>query len=151
VQEIPNRAAPPSAGVSSTPNPESPFYKVDDAGFRAEVFLERQRIRVNLAGSADAMAASHLQLILTRVHLETRRHAVQEVVVDFRPLEFMVSSCFKSFLGWIMKVRDCEASAQYPIRFLSDPKHLWQRRSLPSLQAFAQKLVSIDFDILFVD
>jgi hypothetical protein len=148
MQETPGRI--PRSGSSAPASP--PFYKVDDAGFHADAFLDGpERIRVNLEGSADALAASHLQLILTRVHLETRRHGTKEVVVDFRNLEFMVSSCLKGFLTWITKVRDAEEATRYHIRFLSDSKYLWQRRSLPSLQAFAQKLVSIEFEIKFAD
>ena len=127
------------------------FYTVDHAGFKAEAYAERKIIVLTLAGSADAIAASHVQLMLTRLHLEARRHGTQEVTVDFRLLEFMVSSCFKGFLTWITKVRDLDEPSRYRIRFLSDAKHLWQRRSLPSLQAFSRQLVTIEFDIKFTE
>jgi hypothetical protein len=127
------------------------LYSVNDAHFHAEAFLTGPRIVLNLAGSADATAASHLQLIIARVQLESRRHSTQEVTVDFRDLEFMVSSCFKSLLTWINRVKEAEAAGRYRIRFLSDPRHQWQKRSLRSLQAFSQDLVSIEFDIEFAD
>jgi hypothetical protein len=63
----------------------------------------------------------------------------------------MVSSCFKSLLSWINGVREAERADQYRIRFLSDSKYMWQRRSLRSLQALSHELVSIEFEINFAD
>ena len=127
------------------------FYKVSDTSFCAEALLDGRRITVNLSGSADANAAAHLQLMLARTQLQARRQPTEEVVVDFRRLEFMVSSCFKNLLSWINGVRDARGEEQYRIRFLSDSKYLWQRRSLRSLQALSNELVSIEFEIHFAE
>ena len=127
------------------------FYKVSDTSFCAEALLDGRRITVNLSGSADANAAAHLQLMLARTQLQARRQPTEEVVVDFRRLEFMVSSCFKNLLSWINGVRDAKGEEQYRIRFLSDSKYLWQRRSLRSLQALSHELVSIEFEIHFAE
>jgi hypothetical protein len=127
------------------------FYKVTDTSFCAEALLDGRRITVNLSGSADANAAAHLQLMLARTQLQARRQPTEEVVVDFRRLEFMVSSCFKNLLSWINGVRDAKGEEQYRIRFLSDSKYLWQRRSLRSLQALSNELVSIEFEIHFAE
>jgi len=127
------------------------FYKVADTSFCAEALLDGRRITVNLSGSADANAAAHLQLMLARTQLQARRQPTEEVVVDFRRLEFMVSSCFKNLLSWINGVRDAKGEEQYRIRFLSDSKYLWQRRSLRSLQALSNELVSIEFEIHFAE
>ena len=131
--------------------PAVSFYNVTDAGFRGEAFWDGEQIGLRLSGTADAMAASHLQLMLARLQLEARRHTTRQVTVDFRELEFMVSSCFKSFVTWINKARELEPQSRYRIRFLSDSRFLWQRRSLRALQAFSQEMVSIEFDIKFVE
>jgi hypothetical protein len=127
------------------------FYKVNDSAFSAEALLDGNRITVNLTGSADSNAAAHLQLMLNRMQMQTRRQPTEEVVVDFRQLDFMVSSCFKSLLSWINTVSDSAEQDQYRIRFLSDSKYVWQRRSLRSLQALSHELVSIEFEINFAE
>jgi hypothetical protein len=126
------------------------LYKITDTAFRAEAISDGRRITLNLCGIADAMAASHLQLMLARLQRHTRRQSTDEVVVDFRELEFMVSSCFKNLLTWITGVREAEDN-RYRIRFLSDSKYLWQRRSLRSLQGLGREIVSIEFEINFAE
>jgi hypothetical protein len=69
---------------------------------------------------------------------------VSEVVVDFRTLDFMNSSCFKAFLDWIARIQELPYDQVYKIRFLSTESILWQRRSLRALQCFAPKLIELE-------
>jgi hypothetical protein len=81
--------------------------------------------------------------VVSRAASEARRPGVREVLVDLRELEFMNSSCFKHFVTWICEVHDAPALAPR-FRFRSDPRRLWQRRSLHALSGLAGGLVSIE-------
>jgi hypothetical protein len=120
------------------------IHGITEGGFKAEALSDGNRLTLILSGSADASAAPHLQLMIHHIRLQARRQPTEAVVVDFRRLEFMVSSCFKCLLTWINEVRDADTAAQYRIRFVSDGKYRWQLQSLRSLQAFSRGLVSIE-------
>ncbi|HEY5934142.1 MAG TPA: hypothetical protein VIU61_05900 [Kofleriaceae bacterium] len=100
-------------------------------------------ISVVLSGSAETAALDNLDLFLTRVHAESVRLHVREVVVDMTKLEFMNSSCFRIVLTWITDIEDLEPAARYRVKVLSDSKLHWQNRSLHSLRSFAVDTVSV--------
>jgi len=81
--------------------------------------------------------------MLTRIHDAANRLGVREAIVDLTQLEFMNSSCFKSFVSWLTDIRELDASKQYTVTFLSNPKLHWQKRSLHSLRCFAVDLVTV--------
>jgi anti-anti-sigma factor len=112
--------------------------------FSASASLEGDVLTVRFVGNADMRTKPSLDALLVKVHGEAQRLGVKEVVINFHGLEFMNSSCFKSFVSWISDVRDLDAQKQYRIRFLSKPELLWQRRSLHALRCFAVDLISID-------
>jgi hypothetical protein len=89
-------------------------------------------------------AKEGLDGLLPRVHEEALRRSAAEVVVDFRKLEFMNSSCFKSFVTWISEVQELAPEKQYRLRLLSSPEMHWQRRSLHALRCFAVDLISVE-------
>jgi len=101
-------------------------------------------VRVRFSGTADLEAKDDLEVFVKKLHREAVRLAATKVVVDFRELEFMNSSCFKIFVAWLAQVRDLEATQQYRIHLLSNPNLLWQRRSLAALSCFAVDLVAIE-------
>jgi hypothetical protein len=115
--------------------------KGDD--FAASAHHEGNAIHASLKGNADYAALDSLDVLLDRVHSEARRRAVEEVSVDLRSLEFMNSSCFKSFVSWINNIQELDADKQYKVRFLSNPNMHWQKRSLHSLRCFAVELISV--------
>jgi hypothetical protein len=121
---------------------ELPPVSADD--FTASASLDGDVLTVRFSGNADMRTKSALDALLVKVHSEAQRLAVKEVVINFHSLEFMNSSCFKSFVTWISDVRDLDVPRQYKIRFLSKPELLWQRRSLHALRCFAVDLISID-------
>src|SRR5580698_5282036 len=86
--------------------------------------------RVVLNGTADTRATEELGRLFKEVHSRCTAAEVREVVVDFRELEFMNSSCFKAFVTWVSAVRDLDLGKQYKITFLSNKTLHWQRRSL---------------------
>lgn len=115
--------------------------KSDD--FAAVAQHEGSTIRVSLAGTADHAALEDMSTVLERIHAEARELAVTEVVIDLRELEFMNSSCFKSFVTWIALIQELDTARQYKVTFVSNPNMHWQKRSLHSLRCFAVELISI--------
>jgi hypothetical protein len=113
------------------------------AELRAQLLQESSSLVAKLSGTADLRVTDSVEAILTRVHQKALELGIPEVQMDLRDLEFMNSSCFKSFVSWISEVSDMP-QGQYRIRFLSNPKMLWQRRSLHALSCFAAELVTIE-------
>ena len=113
------------------------------AELRAQLTREETGLVAKLSGTADLRVTDSVEAILTRVHQKALELGIPEVRMDLRELEFMNSSCFKSFVSWISEVSDLTAG-QYRIRFLSNPSILWQRRSLNALSCFAAELVTIE-------
>jgi len=113
------------------------------AELRARLTRHETLLVAKLSGTADLRVTDSVEAILTRVHQTALELAIVEVQMDLRDLEFMNSSCFKSFVSWISDVSEM-TSGQYRIRFLSNPSILWQRRSLHALSCFAAELVTIE-------
>ena len=113
------------------------------AELRARLTQEDDALVAKLSGTADLRVTDSVEAILTRVHQKALELSIPEVRMDLRELEFMNSSCFKSFVSWISEVSDLTVG-QYRIRFLSNPSILWQRRSLHALSCFAAELVTIE-------
>jgi hypothetical protein len=115
--------------------------KGDD--FAANATHEGAVISAALKGNADYAALDALDMLLARVHAEAKRLGVKEAEIDLRELEFMNSSCFKSFVSWITEVQELDVEKQYTVTFLSNPKLHWQKRSLHSLRCFAVELITV--------
>jgi hypothetical protein len=101
-------------------------------------------IKVQLIGTAETSSAKDLDAFLSLVHDTALAREVKEVVIDLRALEFMNSSCFKTFVGWLTKLQDVPPKSQYRVRFQSDPRKHWQSRSLGALVGFAVDLIQIE-------
>jgi hypothetical protein len=115
--------------------------KGDD--FSGDAQREGAVISATLKGNADYAALDALEMLLERVHAEAKRGGVTETVVDLKHLEFMNSSCFKSFVSWITNIQELDADKQYKVKFLSNPALHWQKRSLHSLRCFAVELITV--------
>ncbi|HVY26998.1 MAG TPA: hypothetical protein VHB79_10615 [Polyangiaceae bacterium] len=113
------------------------------AELKARLLQDDTALVAKLSGTADLRVTDSIEAILGRVHQKALELGIPEVRMDLRELEFMNSSCFKSFVSWISEVSDL-TSGQYRIRFLSNPSILWQRRSLHALSCFAAELVTIE-------
>ncbi len=117
---------------------------IQSAELNATVTQVGQSLVVRLTGTADLRVTETVEKLLTTVHQQATSAHLGEVKVDLRGLEFMNSSCFKSFVTWISDVQELAESAQYRILFFSNPAILWQRRSLNALSCFAAHLITID-------
>ena len=111
--------------------------------FSSRVARSGDALHLLLEGDANMNAVDEVGRILQDVHDSARRDPTNLVVIDVRNLEFMNSSCFKKFVTWIGQVQELSGDA-YKVRFLSDPKMHWQRRSLNVLQCFAPELVAVE-------
>jgi len=112
--------------------------------FSVEGEWNGRTLSTRFRGNADLRARQALDNALTALHAEARRIGARDVAVDLSRLEFMNSSCFKSFVSWINRVQEMDAGARYQIRLLSNPALHWQKRSLHALQCFATDLVQIE-------
>jgi hypothetical protein len=70
------------------------------------------------------------------------RLGLAQVSCDFKQLAFMNSSCFKSFVVWIDRVKNLPQP--YQIRFVTEPSMQWQRRSLEALRRLATSVVIVE-------
>jgi hypothetical protein len=106
--------------------------------------LDADGIRLAMTGSAETPAYEALMALVRRLQAHTRERRPSEVVVDLRELDFMNSSCLKTFVTWLGELRDADSVAQYPVRFLFDRNKHWQRRTVGALKSFAPGVVTID-------
>lgn len=112
------------------------------SGFSCVPELEGQVLRVTFEGTGDVAAIELLSDYLNGVHVEALGRGLTEVSCDFRKLTFMNSSCFKSFVVWIDRVKNLPQP--YRIRFVTEASMKWQRRSLEALRRLATNVVSVE-------
>jgi anti-anti-sigma factor len=117
---------------------------VNDNDFSANAGGAGPELTITLSGNADLNVKVELERFMTAVHEEARRTGTKEVIVDVRDLEFMNSSCLKSFVWWISSVQALAAAHQYKITFVSSPSMYWQRRSLRALAGLAREIVAVE-------
>jgi hypothetical protein len=113
-------------------------------GFSIASDQRDQTLTLRFRGNADMSSIEPLDGYLALVHEEVTRYRLASVVVDFRALEFMNSSCFKCFVEWLGRVQDLPPADRYRIVFDSNREMHWQRRSLNALRCFAMDVVTIE-------
>jgi hypothetical protein len=111
--------------------------------FAGNARRDGDNLLLSLRGNADYAAVDSVEQLLAKAHAEAVRVGTKEASVDLRELEFMNSSCFKSFVGWITEIQEMPDKDQYKVTFLSNPKMHWQKRSLHSLRCFSVELISV--------
>jgi anti-anti-sigma regulatory factor len=117
---------------------------VSTPAFSAAATRDGAVLVLELWGNADSRVVEALSALLPQIHAEALRLGAPEVVVDFRGLEFMISSCFKAFVAWLGRLREHEGPPSYTARFRLAPTIHWQRRSIEALSQFAVGLVHIE-------
>jgi hypothetical protein len=115
-----------------------------DGRFSTHADSDGKTITLHLVGDGNMSAIAPLEETLIALHSEAQRLRSTAVALDLTRLEFMNSACFKKVLTWVGRVQSMDAQTQYRIRLVSNPKMLWQRRSLHALRCFAVDLISID-------
>jgi hypothetical protein len=99
---------------------------------------------ITCTGCAETEVLPELAAALDAVHTDAMKRSASTVIADIRDLEFASSSCLKAFVSWLQRVQELEDHQRYKIRFRSNPRHSWQRRSLGALAAFAAGVVEIE-------
>jgi hypothetical protein len=112
-------------------------------GFTLDPKLKDGELEVSFSGNADMSAVAALGVYLKQVHSAALDLVVSHVNFDFSNLYFMNSSCFKAFVTWIDTVGQTQPLA-YGIRFRTNPKLHWQRRSLEALRCLAPGVVQVE-------
>ena len=120
----------------------NPIATVKESRFSASATREGSEIWVRFEGDADTNVKAELEPFLDAVHGAAVSHGAS-VVVDFKLLRFMSSSCFQDFVLWLGRVRESAGHEQYQIAFVADADQHWQRRSLRALGNFAPEQVII--------
>jgi hypothetical protein len=113
-------------------------------GCEAKASCDGSILSVQMLGNWDMSGIGPLGAFLTSLQSEVIRLHLPEVVVHFDRVEFMNSSCFKSFVKWVSSLRQLEADKRYKIKFRTNTSLQWQRRSLEALRCFAKTHVTID-------
>jgi anti-anti-sigma factor len=108
----------------------------------ADGAAEGDFVKVRLRGSAELGAKATLDEFLGDVFVAS--HGRREVIVDITALEYMNSSSLRSFLSWIVRVRDLPEEQRQKIRFLSNPELHWQQRSLHSLVSMCGDMIEVE-------
>lgn len=111
--------------------------------FAASAARDDGQIQIELSGTADHAVIAGIEAFLVNVHEVAAANAVRRATVDVRALEFMNSSCFKSFVTWIAAIQELPHDAKYHVEFWSNPSLPWQKRSLHTLQCFATDLITV--------
>jgi hypothetical protein len=123
---------------------ELPYLDVDTKELRVRASrVDADGIQLALTGSAETPAYDALMSLVRRLQAQAHERRPSEVVVDLRELEFMNSTCIKTFVTWLSELREADPGARYPVRFLFDPNKPWQRRTVGALQSFAPSVVTI--------
>ncbi|HVH43744.1 MAG TPA: hypothetical protein VM925_15425 [Labilithrix sp.] len=113
-------------------------------GFAVVAEPAETTLTLRFRGNADMSSIEPLDDYLRKVHEDAGSTAATAVIVDFRELEFMNSSCFKCFVEWLGKVQDLPPESRYRVIFDSNRDVHWQRRSLNALRSFAMDVVTVE-------
>lgn len=108
------------------------------------VSREASSVRVDLRGDANIDAVRAVAAAFEQAHARALEGGCDQVVVDVTNLEFMNSECFKKILTWIGSVVSMGSPPPYLIRFVSDARVSWQKRSLHALESFAAGVVTVE-------
>ena len=116
---------------------------VDGLDFSAIAECKERSVAARLTGTADLNVKKALDEFLMKLHEAAQSSHAAEVVMDFRSLKFMNSSCLKGLVTWICAVQELPTETQYRIVLVASPDMHWQRRSLHALSCLANELVTI--------
>jgi hypothetical protein len=116
----------------------------EDITVAAEIDLPAQTLRATISGNASINSRVALDRFLVSVHQDACQRALRRVVMDFRQLAFLNSSCLKSLVTWILAIKDLPPERRYQVTFLSSLELNWQQRSLFAISSLALELVTIE-------
>jgi hypothetical protein len=110
--------------------------KTSENRLRTEAALSPGVLDVYLSGTADVNVLPELDAFLSDVHATASRARVTSVTVDISALQFINSSCLKSFITW-MTTAQAMNEGRYMITFLFQRQSPRQGRTFGALAALA--------------
>jgi anti-anti-sigma factor len=112
-----------------------------DRDFSTQTQQDGAVITVHMKGNWDMNAVAPLDEFTRAVQTQARQLKVERVVLQMSEVEFINSSCLKSFARWLGQV---SKSGQDPYTVTFRTNLPWQRRSLEALKALAGDKVTIE-------
>ena len=120
------------------------FTNIETPDLITRTTITKAQATVTMTGSAESTAMVEVAAFLQRLHERATRDRLGEVILDVRALQFMTSSCFKAFVGWIDRLQAQPPPGQYQVRFLYDERKHWQSRSLGALATLGTGIVRLE-------
>jgi hypothetical protein len=111
--------------------------------FSTSVESKDRTTSVRLLGAADMETRTVLEAFLAKLHADALAGGTAQVIVDFRGLRFLSSSCLKALVGWITTLQALPDQHRYRVVLVSGPEARWQRHTLRALWALATDIVTI--------
>jgi hypothetical protein len=112
---------------------------VNEPDFATRTEHSDSTINVHMRGNWDMRAVTPLDQFTRSLQAQAEKLKVKWVMVHMKEVEFINSSCLKSFARWLGSLG--KAADKYTVTFCTDLH--WQRRSLEALKALAADRVSI--------
>ena len=119
-------------------------FDLDEIICTAEAEATDQVFRGTISGNASLSSRVVLDGFLASAHERMARDSLRKIVVDVRELAFLNSSCLKSLVGWILRIKELAPDRRYLVTFVSNPELNWQQRSLFAISSLAPELVSLE-------
>lgn len=120
------------------------IHEIKAEGFSAHCDYRGSAVVVWLKGNADMAVHEPLKTFLDAIERVAKSTHTTEAVFELEELYFMNSSCLSLLLRFVNGMMEAERSAPYRVRFRSNPKLRWQKKSLAALRAYAQELVVVE-------
>jgi hypothetical protein len=113
---------------------------INERDFGTKTQHDASSITVHMRGNWDMKAVTPLDEFTRRLQTGAQQLKVAQVIVHMAEVEFINSSCLKSFARWLGSLAK-PGQDQYSVTFCTDLP--WQRRSLEALKALAADKVTI--------
>ena len=124
-----------------TPSALEPIQEPD---FRATGQFDDARLNVWLWGNADQRGNTLLDAFLQAADRQAVAAGIKEIVVDFRELEFMNSSCLKALVTWLRRAQEHRARAALRDPLRARAAGALADRSFSALAAFGRGVLTIE-------
>ena len=115
--------------------------ELQDSDFGTRTTCDGSSIAVHMKGNWDMKAVAPLEEFTRALEKEAERLQVGRVEIHWSEVEFINSSCLKSFARWVGSVAKPSQGQKYTIAFFAAQP--WQRRSLEALKVLGKEKVTV--------
>jgi anti-anti-sigma regulatory factor len=114
---------------------------VKDRDFSTQTQQDGSSVTVHMRGNWDMKAVGPLDEFTRSLQAQVKQVKAERVIVDMGEVEFINSSCLKSFARWLGAL---SKTGQEPYSVTFRTSVSWQRRSLEALKALGGDKVTIE-------